>query len=199
MTKLDGVRKVTAGYLTQSASRLLARTPVTPNVISWVGFLLTAVAAALILTDNLFAGGITVLVAGFFDMLDGALARLTGKVTRFGGVLDSMLDRLDEALLLVALLVVYAREQSVAGTLIAGLTLTGSFMVSYLRARVEALGIDCKVGIFTRPERVIVLALGLLLSRFDYALIAALAVIMLFSFFTTVERLLYVWRRTRND
>jgi CDP-diacylglycerol--glycerol-3-phosphate 3-phosphatidyltransferase len=95
--------------------------------------------------------------------------------------------------------VLYAQEQSVLGSLLVGITLLGSFLVSYVRARAEALGIDCKTGLFTRPERVIILALGLLLSQIDYALIIALAVIAALSFYTVMQRLAYTLRRTRVD
>jgi len=132
-------------------------------------------------------------------MLDGALARFTGQTTRFGAVLDSTLDRLAEAALLLGILVVYASNQLVAESLLVGLALIGSFTVSYLRARIEALGIECKVGLFTRAERVIVLALGLLLSQFDYALIVALAIIVLFSFITAGQRLFYAWCHTKSE
>lgn len=197
-TKLIEIRKTAANFLTQPMVKLLARTRISPNTITWLGFLLTLVAAVLTGSGNLIAGGIMVLVAGFLDMVDGALARSTNRVTSFGGVLDSTLDRLAEAALLLGLLAVFARGQSVAGVLLVGLALVGSLMVSYLRARVEVLGIECKLGLFTRSERVIVLALGLLLSRFDYALVVALAIIVLFSFFTVGERLLYAWRQTRQ-
>jgi CDP-diacylglycerol--glycerol-3-phosphate 3-phosphatidyltransferase len=143
------------------------------------------------------AAGFVVLFAGFFDTLDGALARTTNRVTRFGSILDSTLDRLSEGILLLGLLVIYTRGQQVAESWLVGLALLGSFTVSYIRARTEALGIECKTGLFTRPERVIVLALGLLLNRFDYALVAALTVITAFSFFTVVQRLLYAWRAAR--
>lgn len=199
MTKLAKARKVAANYLTQPAVRLLAKTPITPNTLTWFGFLLTVGAAVLITTGNLVAAGLVVLFASFFDMLDGALARLTNQTTQFGAVLDSTLDRLAEAVLLLSILVLYAREQAIAGVLLAGMALVGSFMVSYLRARVEALGIECQVGIFTRTERVIVLALSLLLSQINYVLITALAIIALFSFFTAGQRLFYAWRQTRVE
>ncbi len=198
MTGLAKARKVMAGYVTQPVVRLLAKTPLTPNLITWLGFWLTVGATALIVTEHLFAAGWLVLVAGFFDMLDGALARTTNRVTRFGGILDSTLDRLSEAILLLGLLFVFSREQQVAESLLVGVTLLGSLMVSYLRAKIEALGMECRVGLFTRPERVIILALGLLLSQFDYVLVTALAIIAFFSFFTVGQRLLYAWRQTRN-
>jgi CDP-diacylglycerol--glycerol-3-phosphate 3-phosphatidyltransferase len=198
MTKLAKARKVTSDYITQPVVKLLARTPLTPNAITWLGLFITIGAAYLIVTEHLFAAGWVVLVAGFFDMLDGALARITNRVTRFGGVLDSTLDRLSEAILLLGLLVMYTRGEQVGESLLVGVALLGSLMVSYIRARIEALGMECRMGFFTRPERVIILALGLLLSQYDYALVIALAVITFFSFFTVGQRLLYAWRQTRT-
>ena len=198
MSKLDNARKVTSEYVTQPVVKLLARMPITPNIITWFGFWITIVAAALVITEHLFAAGWVVLFAGVFDMLDGALARVTNRVTRFGGILDSTLDRLSEAVLLLGLLVVFSREQQFAESLLVGIALTGSLMVSYLRAKIESSGIECKAGLFTRPERVIILALGLLLSQFDYVLITALAIIAFFSFFTVGQRLIYAWHKTRD-
>jgi len=198
MTKLPQVRKAIADSLTQPVVQLLAKMPITPNAISWFGFLVTVGASALIITGHLFAAGFVVLVAGFFDILDGALARSTNQITRFGGILDSTLDRLAEGVLLLSILVMYAREQSFTGILVVGLTLVGSLLVSYVKARAEGLGLECQVGFFTRTERVVVLVLGLLLSQIDYALIIALSVIMVFSFITVIQRLVYVWRQTKN-
>jgi CDP-diacylglycerol--glycerol-3-phosphate 3-phosphatidyltransferase len=197
MTRLARARKATSEYITQPAVKFLARTPVTPNTVTWLGFWLTAGAAVLVITGNLFAAGFVVLVAGFFDMLDGALARTTNRVTHFGSILDSTLDRFSEAILLLSILSIYTRGQQVAESLLVGIALLGSLMVSYTRARIEALGIECKVGLFTRPERVIILALGLLLSQFDHALVIALAVITAFSFFTVGQRLIFAWKATR--
>src|SRR4030042_4330667 len=94
MAILSSTRKVIANNVTQPIVRLLSRTPPTPNAITWTGFGITVIAGALVLTEHFLAAGIVVLVAGFFDMLDGALARLTERVTRFGGILDSTLDPL---------------------------------------------------------------------------------------------------------
>ena len=173
MTKLSEARKNIAYYLTQPVVQLLARTPVTPNAISWFGLLVAIGATALVITGHLFAAGFVVLGAGFFDILDGALARSTNRTTRFGAILDSTLDRLAEAALLLGILVLYAREQSVTEVLVVGLALVGSLLVSYIRARAEGAGLECQEGLFTRAERVVVLALGLLLSQIDYVLITA--------------------------
>jgi len=193
MAKLFPVRNDVAHYLARPAVRLLARTPITPSAITWFGFLLALGAASLIITGHLFAAGFVVLIAGFFDILDGALARHTNRVTHFGAVLDSTLDRLSEAVLLLGILVLYASAQSFIGILLVGITLFGSQLVSYIRARAEAGGVECKVGLFTRAERVIVLALGLWLNQ----LVIALSIIVVFSFFTAGQRLFYVWQRTK--
>jgi CDP-diacylglycerol--glycerol-3-phosphate 3-phosphatidyltransferase len=197
VTKLPEVRKTIAYYFTRWVVRVLAKTPIAPNTVTWFGFLVTVGAAALIITDHLFAAGFVVLGAGFFDILDGALARSTNRATKFGAILDSTLDRLSEAVLLLGILVLYAREQSTAEILVVGVALVGSLLVSYIRAIAEARGLECQVGLFTRAERVVVLALGLLLSQIDYALIIALAIIVAFSFITVGQRLVHVWQQTR--
>ncbi|MDP2989249.1 MAG: CDP-alcohol phosphatidyltransferase family protein [Kiritimatiellota bacterium] len=198
MSKLEDTRRLISSHVAPPLARLLARTHVTPNALTWMGFVITAGAAALIITGHNLAAGIVALLAGFIDTLDGALARLTGRVTRFGAVLDSTLDRLSEAVLLLAVLVVFAREEQVAWSLLTGVALVGSLMVSYIRARIEGLGVACQAGFFTRPERVIILALGLLLSRFNYALVAAVGLLAFLSFFTVIERLVYAWRQLKD-
>jgi len=197
MVKFSEVRKIVSYYLTQPAVRILARTSITPNAITWFGFLLAVGAVAFIVTGHLFAAGLMVLLAGFFDILDGALARHKSQTSHFGAVLDSTLDRLSEAVLLLSILWLYAGEQLIIPMLLVGVALVGSLLVSYVKARAEALGLECQVGLFTRAERVIVLALGLLLSQFAYALIIALAIIAVFSFITVGQRLLHVWQQTR--
>lgn len=198
MPKQAITRKTIASSISGPVVRLLSRTPLTPNIVTWIGFVITLAAGALVVTEHLLAAGIVVLVAGLFDMLDGALARLTNKVTRFGAILDSTLDRVSEAVLLVSLLVIFVRGQEFKECMLVGAALVGSLLVSYTRARMEGLGIECKAGLFTRPERVIVLALGLLLSRFDPALIVALSVITFFSWYTVVERMVYAWRKLKE-
>ena len=192
MAKSPGVRRTVGNYLTQPVVRFLARISITPSIITWFGFLLAVGAAALIATGHLFAAGFVVLFAGFFDMLDGALARYTNQTTCFGAVLDSTLDRLSEAVLLIGILL-YVGNQSLVAVLLVFLALFGSLLVSYIRARAEALDLECQVGLFTRAERVIVLALGLLLNQ----IVIALAIIVVFSFFTFGQRLIYVWQQTR--
>jgi len=204
MVKLPQVRKTIAYRVTEPVVQLLATTPISPNIITWLGFLVTVGAAAFIATRHLLIAGAMVLLAGFFDILDGALARRTNRTTHFGGILDSTLDRLSEAALLLGILTLFllTKEQSVLFTLLAkewaillvGIALIGSLLVSYIRARAEAMGLECQVGLFTRAERVVVLVLGLFLNQ----IVIALAIIAVFSFITVGQRLVYVWQQTKK-
>lgn len=196
--KLSEKRKKLAYSLIERAVSLLARTGVSPNSVTWFGFLLTIVAALLITLGYFPASGVMVLAAGLCDSLDGALARRTGRVSRFGAVLDSTLDRASEGLLLLAILVFYvahASERPVIAALLVGFSLIGSYLVSYIRARAEGMGLSCEVGLSTRTERVVVMVLGLILSQ----VMIALAVIAVLSLFTTGQRLIHVWRETKKD
>lgn len=194
MMDLAWVREAAASYFTSPIVRILARTPVTPNIITWFGFILAVATAVLIAMEHLLIAGVVVIIAGFFDILDGALARRTNRVTIFGAVLDSTLDRLSEGVILIGILYFYVEEGSTRGVLLAGAVLLASLLVSYIRSRAEAVSLKCKVGVFTRPERVIVLALGLLLNGLEIAL----AVIAALSFFTVGQRLFYVWRQVKD-
>ena len=195
---LQASRKALARYITGPIIHLLARTGITPNALTVFSLVVTVGAAALAAFGHLIAAGLVMLFASVFDILDGALARTTDQVTRFGGALDSTLDRLAEGLMMIGLLVFFARDQSTAKVALVGLTLISSLLVSYVRARAEGLGLDCQVGIFTRPERVIVLALGLILSGFNYVLVVALAIILVLSSITVGQRLYHVWKQTKT-
>ena len=131
------------------------------NQISVAGFLTNAAAAALIVTDHLAAAGALYLLAGVLDLLDGTLARLAGRPTRFGAFLDSTLDRASEGIVFAAIGYRFAVEGSATDAGIVVLALLGSFLVSYVRARAEGLGAECKAGIATRAERVVLVGLGL--------------------------------------
>jgi CDP-diacylglycerol--glycerol-3-phosphate 3-phosphatidyltransferase len=192
---LSQFRDAAGRNITRPVVVLLARTPLTPSALTWFGFAVSVGAAVLLAYDSLLAAGLLVLVAGLFDMLDGALARHTGRASRFGAVLDSTLDRLSEAAILVAAIFMFATKAEVGAAVLAGVALTGAMTVSYLRARTEALGLAGRSGLFTRPERVIVLALGLLIDQ----LIIALVIVAVFSFITAGQRLLGAWRQMKDD
>ncbi|GBD19754.1 CDP-diacylglycerol--inositol 3-phosphatidyltransferase [bacterium HR28] len=174
---------------------LLARTGLTPNQLTVMGLVLNGVVGWVVAEGRLQLAGVLLIVAGAFDMLDGAVARATGRVTRFGGVLDSVLDRYAEAFVLGGLLVWIVRtELGAVPVLLCYATIVGSILVSYVRARAEGAGIQLTQGFFARPERVVVLALGLLLDRPIWALwLLAVATNL-----TVLQRLWLVRRAARD-
>lgn len=186
----------------RTAERLvapLARTGITPNGLTAIGFVLNVVAGAVLACGLLGLGAALVLFAGAFDMFDGALARVTNRKTRFGAFFDSTLDRYSEAVVLLGLQVAFLRDvqgdadwRAWAGVVLCYLVMIGSLMVSYTRARAEGLGIDCEVGWLQRPERIIALGIGLLLPR--ALLLAVLAALAVFTQITVVQRMVHVRR-----
>src|SRR3954452_3114596 len=142
--------------------RLLGATGISPNALTLIGLLLNCAAAAIVASGALTLGGVAFLVASAFDMLDGAVARAMARSSRFGAFLDSVIDRYAEAVVFVGLLVALIREGDTNLAIGATVALVGSLMVSYTRARAEGLGLDCDVGLLQRPERVILLAVGLM-------------------------------------
>jgi CDP-diacylglycerol--glycerol-3-phosphate 3-phosphatidyltransferase len=143
-------------------ARGLLRLNVRANQVSVTGVLLNVVTAALIITDDLVLAGIVYLAAGTLDVLDGVLARLAEDASRFGAFLDSTLDRVSEGVVLAAIAYGFAVEGYAVDAALVVLALLGSFLVSYTRARAEGLGIECKVGLVTRAERIVLVAVGLL-------------------------------------
>jgi CDP-diacylglycerol--glycerol-3-phosphate 3-phosphatidyltransferase len=169
----DFVREHLEAVLTPVAA-LLLRLGVKANQVSVAGVLLTVVAAALIVAGNLWLAGLVYLVAGMLDMLDGILARLAKSDSRFGAFLDSTLDRISEGVVFAALAYYLAQGGNAVDAGLVVLALLGSLLVSYTRARAEGLGIECKVGIVTRAERVVLIAFALLsgwLTGFIYLLL----------------------------
>ena len=195
MTDLAETRHKLAERVTTPAARILSKTGVTPNMLTVMGFLVSIAAAVLIAKEYFLAGGLVILLAGAFDLLDGPLARATGKTTRFGAFLDSTLDRLSEAAVLAGILAYYAYHEGTWESLLAYATFVGSVMVSYLRARAEGLGVKCEVGIFTRAERVVVISIGLIVGQwFDLAIPVMLGIITALAFVTVIQRLIHVRR-----
>ena len=187
-------RKAAAYYLTQPGVKLLARTGVTPTALTWIGLILSLGAAVLIAMGQLIAAGLVVLVAGYFDILDGALARQTNQITKFGGVFDSTADRIAEALTLIGVMALFMFQGLSWWTVIVvGVALLASFLVSYIRSRAEAANIDCQVGLFTRSERVIILAVGLFINQ----LLIIIGIIAVLSVFTVVQRLVNVYKKAK--
>ncbi|MCL5264259.1 MAG: CDP-alcohol phosphatidyltransferase family protein [Chloroflexi bacterium] len=171
---------------------LLASTGITPNWLTTIGFVLNIAVGVVLALGYIRIGGVLVLVFGTFDMLDGALARISGKASTFGAFLDSTLDRYSEAVVLFGLLFWYGQQGNLTVVLLAYATIVGSVMVSYTRARAEGLGLQCEVGLLARPERIALLGIGLIL---DQALIV-LAILALFTNVTALQRVIHVWKLT---
>ncbi len=174
---------------------LLAKTGIGPNAITTIGLVISIVVAWVLASGHFFLGGFLVLFAGAFDMLDGAVARLTGKTSRFGAVLDSTFDRVSEGAILLGLMAYYVERGGYQEILLIGAALVGSFMTSYVRARAEGVGLKCEVGLFTRPERVIVLAIGLIANQ----VLVVLWIIAVASNLVALQRLLHVRRQDRGE
>jgi len=178
---------------------ILARTRITPNTLTIAGFLVSVVAGVVIALDYLLIGGGLILFSGVFDMLDGSLARAKGQSTRFGALLDSTLDRLAEAAVLLGLLILYLDKNTTWEPVLIYITFVGSVSVSYVRARAEGLGMKCEVGLFTRPERVIVLALGILLTYWiDKAILITLSILAIMVWVTVLQRIIHVQQQSRS-
>ena len=165
----------------------------TPNAISLTGFALNVVAAVLVTQRYFFLAGIAFIVGSIMDTLDGRYSRMSGKGTQFGAFLDSTLDRIEEGIVLAAVAWVFAeRGESFAAAAVV-VAVLASLMVSYTRARAEALGVECKVGLATRAVRVVILSAGLLLA--DLELLApAVYVLAGLGSFTVLQRILHVRR-----
>ena len=159
-------RRPRQGPTTQEMVRnRLIESRLTPNAISLTGFTLNLAAAGLIFARYFFLAGIAFIIGSIMDTLDGRYSRMSGKGTAFGAFLDSTLDRLEEGIVLIAVGAYFAsqHDQVAAGATVAAVL--GSLMVSYTRARAEALGVECKVGLATRPVRVVILSAGLIFAR----------------------------------
>ena len=195
MSDMFDLVKQPARRFAEGLARFLARTGVTPNGLTLIGFCLNVAVAVVLASGALQAGGALLLLAGAFDMLDGALARVTGLSSRFGAFLDSSLDRYSEAALLFGLSFDAVRRGDDAVALLAFAVIVGSLMVSYCRARAEGLGLTCEVGFAPRPERVLILGLGLILGLE----VVALAVLAALTHVTAVQRILHVRSATQEE
>lgn len=171
--------------------RVLIACHIGPNWVTVAGVLLTFMVPFELLKENWAAAGAWLLVAGFFDVLDGSLARQGGKKRAFGAFWDSTLDRVSEAVVFGGFLLYYDQKHQPAELLLAFSVCILSLLVSYTRARAEGLGIDCEIGLLPRPGRVILLALGLFFS----VPTGALALVGVLSLVTVVQRIWWVWEK----
>ena len=170
-------------------ARVFVKLGFSPSGLTVIGVLVACVAAALIARGMLAAGGVVVLVAGVFDMFDGAVARMTNRATKFGALFDSVMDRVSEAVVLLGLLWFYLEDGEQLGAVLVYVSVVGSTMVSYVRARAEGLGIECKGGLMQRPERVASLGIGIIVGQWwEPAVLVVLGVIAVLTVVTTVQR-----------
>lgn len=167
---------------------------VNPNFFTTIGFILTIGAAVLFATNNIVVAGAIILLAGTFDIIDGKVARANMRVTKFGALYDSTLDRYSEVIMFFGLAFHFIRVDMFITSVAVCFALGGSIMVSYVRARAEALGFQCKVGIMQRPERVVYIGVGAVLSFIHIGtLIFAILLIAIFANVTAVQRIFHVW------
>jgi CDP-diacylglycerol--glycerol-3-phosphate 3-phosphatidyltransferase len=206
------LHRVKHGYTTGArslASRSivgLTRTRVTPNALTTVGVSLCLVASVLVFFENrnewlfYWAGAITFVVGSVLDILDGALARAGGKTTPFGAFIDSTTDRIGEAAMLGSIALIFHRHDHPVALALTFAALAGSFLVSYTRARAEALGLRGDVGIGSRAERVVVITVGLVLAPISiWLLVAAISLLAATAWLTVLQRILHVRKQLRTQ
>ncbi len=191
-----------------SMVRALAAAGIHPNILTTIGVCINVGCGVLFGIGEFFWAGIVLIVANLFDMLDGNVARQTGNVTRFGGFLDSSLDRLSDMVAFLGIMIFYAGntpQHSILNVLLAGVGMIGSVLVSYTTARSEGLGVKANVGFLQRPERIVLLIIGAL-STWDWnssfylfnKMPQVLWVLAVTSVWTLVHRMYYIWKEFRK-
>ena len=176
--------------LDRPLARLALHVPFTPNAITITGFIFMIFACSVLVSD-LMTGGILVLIAGFFDMLDGAIARAKNMVSPYGAFLDSILDRYADASIMLAISWNMFSLGHTVGMLLALASLVGSFLVSYARARAEGLGVSCSNGLMERPERIILIAAGAITGF----IIPVLWVMTILTHYTVIQRIIHTQKQ----
>jgi CDP-diacylglycerol--glycerol-3-phosphate 3-phosphatidyltransferase len=200
MSWTSGVGRA-CGVLLDAIVRMLALTRINPNVLTLMGLVVNTYAAFLFgyaTGENqrrmFFYAGLVIIASGFFDLVDGRVARASNQVTRFGGFFDSVVDRYSDASLFFGLLVFYARGNRFFYVVLTALVMISAIMVSYARARAESLIGTCRVGFMERPERLVLLIIGALFN----VMAPVLWVIAVLSSVTVIHRIVYTWQRTNE-
>jgi CDP-diacylglycerol--glycerol-3-phosphate 3-phosphatidyltransferase len=193
----DRPRPRSAQELRDFTRESLIESRLTPNAISMTGLVLNLAAAVLVVEKLFFCAGVAFIVGSIMDTLDGRYSRMSGKGSLFGAFLDSTLDRVEEGIVLTAVAWYFAEQGDEIAAAACVLVVLGSLMVSYTRARAEALGVECKVGIATRPVRVIVLSIGLVFAKGaglgDFELLApAIYAMVVLTAITVAQRVWHV-------
>jgi CDP-diacylglycerol--glycerol-3-phosphate 3-phosphatidyltransferase len=193
------IRRTIGKKITTPFMPFLSKIGITPDILTIIGCVINIGAAVVVALGYLLVGGILTLVSGLFDILDGALARYTNKSTKFGALLDSTLDRVSEAAIFFGLLILYGGSGNLLMASLAMAALILSFLISYVRARAEGLNIECSVGFFTRTERVLIMAVGLIFSFLvPYLMLIVLSILVVFNLITVIQRLVHVYKQTRK-
>lgn len=172
----------------------LALSRIHPNVLTFIGLVINAVAAYLFAGGHFRAAGLVVLGAGLFDMVDGRVARETNRVTKFGGFFDSVVDRYSDMALFMGLLVYYASINRFFYIVLTAIVMTGSVMVSYARARAECTIPQCKVGFLERPERIVLIIIGALFDR----MAPVLWILAILSNVTVIHRMVHTFQEAKR-
>jgi CDP-diacylglycerol--glycerol-3-phosphate 3-phosphatidyltransferase len=187
------------GVLLDKIVNWMALARIHPNVLTFMGLVVNTVAAVLFGSANaddqrrmFFYAGLVIFGSGFFDLVDGAVARASNRVTRFGAFFDSVVDRYSDASQFLGLLVFYSRGSRSFYVVLVALVMVSTIMVSYTRARAESIIGTCKVGFMERPERLVLVILGALFNR----MAPVLWIIAVLSTITVIHRVLYTWRQT---
>ena len=184
----------TLGRVLDAIVRGFAASGVNPNFLTFIGFGINLLAAYLFAYGYFRWAGLTIIVAGLFDMTDGRVARLEGRVTPFGGFYDSVMDRYSDLCLLIGLLIYYGRINRFLYVSLVAVAMIGSVMVSYSRARAENVIPSCKVGFLERPERVVLIIIGALFDR----MAPVLWLIAVLSNVTVIHRIIYTRQEARK-
>ena len=173
--------------------KILKLIKIKPNHISIFGLILAFISSYFISNSNFIFSPLFLLLSGVCDLLDGSLARYTQSVTKFGGVLDSVLDRFGEAAIFIGIFIYFTNYDSIVPNIFVLMALSSSTVVTYLRSKAEILGISCDIGIMTRTERVLILFLALILTNFfDFILLISIIVIFILSLFTIFQRMRHI-------
>jgi CDP-diacylglycerol--glycerol-3-phosphate 3-phosphatidyltransferase len=195
---LSGLIEDWARGVARGIMRIFKKTPLSPNGVTVIGCLLHLPLVWVLANGWWWQGGLLMLFAGGFDMLDGALAKVKNRVSTFGAFLDSTLDRYGEILTLLGLLLFYRNNVEIDnktwGSVLVYAAICGALMVSYARARAEGLGMECKTGLLARPERILILAIGCLIMPFaDMAVIICLWILAVGTNFTAIQRIFHIY------
>jgi len=191
----DWLKNFYLNILTPVVNFFIAR-EINPNLFTTIGFIVSLGSAYFFGIGSLTLAGILVLLSGTFDIIDGKVARATNRVTKFGALYDSTLDRYAEVIMFFGLAYYFVSLDYLWRSVAVSIALGGSLMVSYVRARAEGLGFDCKVGIMQRPERIVLIGFGAIIH--EYVLMGAVITIAVLANFTAGQRLYHVWATENN-